>query len=441
MALPRVVIVGGGFGGLYAAKGLGGARVEVTVVDRHNYHLFQPLLYQVATAALSPGEIASPIRSILRKAPNVHVRLGEVTGIDLEARRVVLADGALPYDTLILAAGVSHSYFGHNEWEAIAPGLKTLDDALEMRRRILVAFEAAEREEDAATRAALLTFVVVGAGATGVELAGAIAEIARHTLVNDFRNFDPTQAIVMLLEAGPRVLPAFPPDLSDRAERSLRKIGVEVRCGAKVTRITPEAVELGDERISTRTALWAAGVTPSPLARGLGVPLDRVGRVLVAPDLSVPGHPEVFVIGDLATLPDASGRPLPGLAPVAIQQGIAVAKNVRLTAAGKPRLPFQYRDRGTMATVGRAAGVGVVRGVHLGGFPGWLAWLFVHITYLIGFRNRLLVLLQWAWSYLTYSRGARLITGATPPKADPARAAMVHSDPPSPRASSGSGTG
>jgi NADH:ubiquinone reductase (H+-translocating) len=413
MALPQVVIIGGGFGGLHVAKGLGGARVEVTVVDRHNYHLFQPLLYQVATAGLSPGEIASPIRSILRKAPNVHVRLGEVTRIDLASRQVLLADGALPYDYLVLAAGVSHSYFGHDEWEVFAPGLKTLDDALEMRRRILLAFEAAEREPDAAARAALLTFVVVGAGPTGVELAGAIAEIARHTLVDDFRNFDPTRAVVMLLEAGPRVLPAFPSELSVRAERSLRRLGVEVRCGARVTRITAEGIELGEERLPTRTALWAAGVTPSPLARTLGSPLDRVGRVKVAPDLSVPGHPEVFVIGDLAAAVDAAGRPLPGLAPVAIQQGKAVAVNVKRAVTGKPRLPFRYCDRGTMATIGRAAGVADIRGLHLGGLLGWLAWLLVHIVFLIGFRNRLLVMLQWAGSYLTYSRGARLITGGT----------------------------
>ncbi|HEY8490031.1 MAG TPA: NAD(P)/FAD-dependent oxidoreductase [Dehalococcoidia bacterium] len=411
---PHVVIVGGGFGGLYAARALARRPVRITLVDRANHHLFQPLLYQVATAGLSPGEIASPIRSILRRHRNVRVLLAEVTAVDTAGRRVILAGGELPYDYLILAPGARHSYFGHEEWEPLAPGLKSLEDALEIRRRILLAFEEAERTEDPAARAALLTFVVVGGGPTGVELAGAIAEIARHTVARDFRAIDPTQARVLLLEAGPRILPAFPPDLSAKAERQLQRLGVEVRTGTPVTGVTPEAVYAGEEAIPTRTALWAAGVQASPLGRSLGVPVDRAGRVPVEPDLTVPGHPEVYVIGDLASFPHQTGQPLPGVAPVAIQQGRWAAENVWRTVQGRERLPFRYRDLGNMATIGRAAAVADLGRLHLAGLPAWLTWLFIHILWLIGFQNRLVVLLKWAWSYVTYNRATRLITGPWP---------------------------
>ncbi len=413
MGRPRVVIVGGGFGGLLAARGLAHADVDVTVVDRENYHLFQPLLYQVATAGLSPGEIASPIRSILRRYENVRVLMGEVQRVDVEGRRVVLADEVLPYDQLILAAGARHSYFGHPEWEGTAPGLKSLDDALEIRRRILLAFEAAEREPDEAARAAWLTFVVVGGGATGVELAGSITEIARHTVAHDFRNIDPTKARVLLLEAGPRVLPAFDEALSAKAQASLERLGVEVRTGTAVTGVSDTRVQLGAEAVATRTTLWAAGVAANPLGKSLGVPLDRSGRVVVEADLSIPGHPEVSVVGDMASFTHGTERPLPGVAPVAMQMGKHAARNALLALAGKPREPFRYKDRGSMATIGRAAGIADVWGLKLSGYLGWLAWLFLHLVFLIGFKNRLLVLIQWTWSYLTYRRGARLITGRT----------------------------
>jgi NADH dehydrogenase len=410
-----VVIVGAGFGGLNAARALARYPVRITVVDQHNYHLFQPLLYQVATAALSPGDIAHPIRSLLRRYRNVRVVLAEATGIDLAGRRVQLDDGELSYDYLILATGARHSYFGHDEWEPFAPGLKTIDDALEIRRRILCAYEAAERETDEVRRRALLTFVVVGGGPTGVELAGAIAEIARLTLQHDFREIDPAQSRVILLEGLGRILPAFPPDLSASAEAQLRKLGVEVRTNATVTCITPEAVHVGDEVIPTYTTLWAAGVAASPLARSLGVPLDRAGRVAVEPELTLPGHPEVYVIGDLALFTHQTGRPLPGVAPVAIQQGRAAAENIWRSITGRPRRPFRYVHRGSLATIGRAAAVAEFGRIHLSGFVAWLVWLAVHIFNLIGFDNRLLVLLQWMWSYFTYERGARLITGGRHP--------------------------
>jgi NADH dehydrogenase len=416
---PHVVIVGGGFAGLYAARVLADGPVRVTIVDRHNYHLFQPLLYQVATAGLSPGEIAAPIRAILRKRRNVNVVLAEVTSIDVAGKRVVLRDGEVRYDYLILAAGSTDSYFGHDEWAPLAPGLKSVDDALEIRRRILGAYEAAERETDEARRRALLTFVVVGGGPTGVELAGAIAEIARETLKHDFRVIDPTHSRVILLEGANRILPPFPEDLSASAARQLGALGVAVRTGALVTRITEGAVYVGDEEIPTYTTVWAAGVTASPLARSLGVELQKGGRVAVEPDLTLPGHPEVYVAGDLAWFTHQTGKPLPGVAPVAIQQGKAAARNIIRTVRGEPRRPFRYWNRGNLATIGRASGVGDLGWLHLSGLPAWVAWLVVHIYFLIGFENRLLVLIRWAWAYFTYQRGARLITGGHLPRLKP----------------------
>ncbi|HEY7204663.1 MAG TPA: NAD(P)/FAD-dependent oxidoreductase [Methylomirabilota bacterium] len=413
---PHVVIVGGGFGGLYAAWGLARRRVRVTLLDRRNHHLFQPLLYQVATAALNPADIATPLRAILRKAANVTVLLAEVQSVDLADRRLILDEGEMRYDALVLAAGAGHSYFGHDDWEPLAPSLKTLEDALEIRRRVLLAYELAERERDATEQRALLTSVVVGGGPTGVELAGALAEISRETIARDFRVIDPTQARIVLVEGGARILAGFPEPLSERAREALTRIGVEVRTGAMVTRVTPDAVWLGGEQIRARTVLWAAGVAASPLTRSLGVPLDRAGRVLVEGDLSIPGHPEAFAIGDMATRPDENGQPLPGLAPVAIQQGRAAAANVLRRLAGEPTRPFRYRDKGTMATIGRAAAVAVIGPLRLSGLPAWLAWLFVHIMFLIGFRNRFLVLFQWAWAYVSWQRGARLITRPWRPK-------------------------
>lgn len=409
--LRRVVIVGGGFAGLAAARGLRQADVAIKLVDRRNHHLFQPLLYQVATAALNPSDISAPIRSVLRKQENVEVGLGEVERVDLAAREVRLVDGdVLPYDFLVLATGATHSYFGHDEWAPLAPGLKTVEDALEIRRRILVAFERAERERDAEKRRALLTFVVVGGGPTGVELAGAITEIARGTLASDFRRIHPESARVVLVEAAPRVLPPYPESLSAAARRQLEKLGVEVRTGAPVTAIDEAGVTVGGERIPARTVLWGAGVSASPLARTLGVPLDRAGRVKVEADLSVAGHPEVFVVGDLAAVVQPDGRSVPGVAPAAMQQGRHAARNVRRALAGKPSLPFRYLDKGSLATIGRAAAVADVRGFRFSGLLAWLTWLFVHVFFLIGFRNRVAVILQWAWSYLTFTRGARLIT-------------------------------
>ncbi|MGH7963725.1 MAG: NAD(P)/FAD-dependent oxidoreductase [Candidatus Binatia bacterium] len=414
-SVPHVVIVGGGFAGLYTAKALKGRPVRVTVIDRRNYHLFQPLLYQVATAALSPADIAAPIRSILRRQANTTVLLAEATAINLAQRAVVLEDGNhLSYDYLVLATGARHFYFGHDAWEALAPGLKNLEDALEIRRRVLLAFEAAERATDPAMRTALLTFVVVGGGPTGVELAGALAEIAGHAMTRDFRSIDPTQARIILLEASPRILSTFPEALARRAVEDLEHLGVEVRTNTPVTGIEPDAVILADKRIATYTALWAAGVTASPLARTLGVPLDRAGRVVVEPDLTLKGHPEVFVLGDLATLNDpATGRPLPGVATVAIQQGGATAANIGRGCLGQPSEPFVYQDRGSMATIGRARAVATLGRTQLTGLTAWVIWLIVHIYFLIGFENRLLVLIQWAWAYFTRQRGARLITHET----------------------------
>ena len=406
----RVVIIGGGFGGLYAAKALKKAPVRITLVDRRNYHLFQPLLYQVATAALNPSDIAAPIRAVLRKQKNVSVIMGDATGIDLDRKLVRLADGELAYDILIIATGATHSYFGHPEWEENAPGLKTIEDALEIRRRVLRAFEAAERETDSARQQAWLNFVVVGGGPTGVELAGALSEIARQTMIRDFRRINPSSARVILIEGVSRVLPPYPPTLSEKAASQLRGLGVEVMTNAIVTNVSDHDVRIGETTIPTRTVLWAAGVQASPLARTLGAPLDRAGRVLVEPDLSVPGHPEVFVIGDLAAV-----EKVPGVAPAAIQEGTHTAKNIERMIAGQPSLPFRYHDKGSLATIGRAAGVADFGRIKLSGFLAWAAWLSVHIFFLIGFRNRILVILQWAWAYVTFQRGARLITGKVEP--------------------------
>jgi NADH dehydrogenase len=415
----RVVIVGAGFGGLSAAQSLAGAPVSITVIDQKNYHTFQPLLYQVATAGLSPGEIASPIRSILRHHKNIEVLMAEVTGFDLE-RRIVRTtaqkeDQEIPYDTLIVAAGASHAYFGHDEWEPYAPGLKTIEDALEIRRRVLLAFELAERQASAGETHEPLNFVVVGAGPTGVELAGTLAEICHHALAQDFRSIDPRRARIHLIEGGPHVLPAYPEDLSRSALEQLRRLGVEVITSAMVTKIEPGVIYMGDTPMSAAVILWAAGVAASPLGKKLGVPVDRAGRVLVGPDLSIPNHPEVFVIGDLAALKDSSGKLLPGVAPVAILEARFVAKLIRREIQSKsaPRPAFHYYDKGSLATIGRAAAVAQFGKIHISGFMAWLAWLFVHILFLIGFRNRVLVFIQWAWSYFTYERGARLITGST----------------------------
>jgi NADH:ubiquinone reductase (H+-translocating) len=408
---PRVVVVGAGFAGLAAARALRAAPVRLTVVDRRNHHLFQPLLYQVATAALNPADIAAPIRSVLRRQANAEVVLGEAATVDPARWLVRLADGGhLEYDHLILATGATHSYFGRDDWEPLAPGLKSVEDALEIRRRVLTAFERAEREVDPDERRALLTFVVVGGGPTGVELAGALSEIARHTLAADFRHIEPESARVVLLEAVPELLPAFPPSLREAARRQLVRLGVEVRTGARVTAVDEDGITIGGGEIASRTVIWAAGVAASPLGGSLGVPRDRSGRVEVLPDLTVAGHPEIAVAGDLATLRQRNGAPVPGLAPAAIQAGRHAARNVLRTLEGKPRLPFRYRDKGTLATIGRAAAVADVRGLRFTGLAAWLLWLFVHLYFLIGFRNRVAVILQWAWSYLTFRRGARLIT-------------------------------
>ena len=410
--VPHVVIVGGGFAGLYAARELRKAPVRVTVIDRRNFHLFQPLLYQVATASLSPADIASPIRTILRGQRNTQVWMGDVKDVDVDAREVRLEDGtAAHYDYLLLATGASHAYFGHDEWAQDAPGLKTIDDATEMRRRFLLAFESAEREADPEARRRLLTFVIVGAGPTGVELAGAMAEIARQVMPQDFRAIDTTAARILLLEGVDRVLPGYPPDLSARAQKQLEKLGVEVRTGAMVTGITGEYVMIGDERIDTDNVFWAAGVSASKLGAALGVETDKAGRVLVLPDCSIPGHPEVFVAGDLAAMKREDGSPVPGVAQGAIQMGKHAARQMLRDLAQKPRENFRYLDKGDMATIGRAAAVARIGKLKLSGFVAWLIWVVVHITYLIGFRNRVLVMMQWGWAYLTYHRGIRLITG------------------------------
>ncbi|WP_169977057.1 NAD(P)/FAD-dependent oxidoreductase [Tautonia rosea] len=406
---PQIVILGAGFAGLAAMKVLGGKAVDVTVIDRTNHHLFQPLLYQVATAALNPSDIAMPIRRIVRRSKNIRVLMGEVQTIDPERRFVVLDQGEISYDFLIVATGAGHSYFGHDEWERDAPGLKSIEDALEIRRRVLSAFEVAERESDTEERRAALTFVIIGAGPTGVELAGTLSEVARKTLARDFRRIDPTQARILLLEGGPRVLMAYPDDLSESALKQLAHLGVEVRLNSRVTHIDSEGVNIGDERIEARSVIWAAGVAASPLSRSLGAPLDKAGRVKVEPDLTVPGHPEVFVVGDLMAM-FQDGEMVPGVAPAAMQAGRYAARSILRQISGKPRKPFHYVDKGLLATIGRASAVANLRGFKFSGLPAWLLWLFVHIFFLVGFRNRLLVMIQWAYSYLTYDRGARLIT-------------------------------
>src|SRR5262245_31506489 len=412
---PRRVTIGAGCCGLSAARELADAPADVTLVDRRNHHLFQPLLYQVATASLSPGDIAYPIRSILRHQANVRVLLGEVTRVDPATREIELEDGRLVYDFLIVATGARHAYFGHDDWEPFAPGLKTLEDALEIRRRILLAFERAERETDPARRRALLTFVLVGGGPTGAELAGAIAEIARHVLVSDFRSIDPRDARIVLAEAGPRILPTFPEKLSRKAKAELTSMGVEVREAAAVTDIEPGAVVVGGERILSETILWTAGVLASPIARSLGLPLDRAGRVPVEPDLSISGHPEIFVVGDLSRFTHQTGEPLPGVAQPAIQGGRHAARNIRRALAGQKPLPFRYRNLGNLAVIGRSAAVADLPWLQFSGYPAWLFWCFVHIMKLVDFRCRVLVFFEWAWSYLTWQRGARLITGRDEP--------------------------
>ncbi len=408
---PHLVVVGGGFGGLWATRALASAPVRITLVDRGNHHLFQPLLYQVATAGLSAPDIAAPLRHILRGQANVTVLMDEVVAIDAEARALRLRDaGAIGYDYLLLATGATHAYFGHDDWAPHAPGLKTLDDALRIRRRILSAFEKAELEDDPEKRRALLTFAIVGGGPTGVELAGTLGEIARHTLKREFRRIDPRQARVLLLEAGPRVLSSFPESLSAKAQRQLERLGVEIRTGVPVTHIDADGVTLGDERIATHTVLWAAGVAASPLARSLGVPLDRAGRVAVADDLSVPGHPEIFIAGDLATI-QSNGKPVPGVAPAAKQMGSHVAATLRARIDGRTAAPFRYRDWGNLATIGRRAAVVDLGKLRFSGFLAWSFWLAAHIFFLIGFRNRLVVLLDWAVAYWTHQRNSRIILG------------------------------
>jgi NADH dehydrogenase len=428
---PHVVVLGVGFAGLEAAKLLRHAPAVVTIVDHHNYHLFQPLLYQVATAALEPADIAGPIRQVVR-ADNIRNFMGEAVSIDVARKRVCLTDQELEYDYLIVATGSTHSYFGHNDWPQYAPGLKTLEDAVEIRRRILYAFEAAERTNDPAERREWLTFVVVGAGPTGVELAGALAEIARQTPSADYRNIDPRSAKILLLEGLPRVLTAYTEDLSRAAQRSLERLGVEVRTGTQVTELSEGVVVAGNERIRTRTVLWGAGVAASPVVRSLGTELDKAGRVKVTPQLSVPGHDEIFVVGDLAAL-NQDGKPLPGLAPVAMAEGKHAARNVLRALEGQPLQPFRYFDRGSFAVIGRGAAVGVMfNRVRMSGYLAWLAWLAIHITFLVGFRNRIAVLFNWAYVYLTRRRHAQLIVGPGPLREPPRLAAGSKPSTPAP---------
>src|SRR5438094_5286186 len=408
--LPRVVIVGAGFGGLEAAKKLACENLQLIVIDRTNYHLFQPLLYQVATAALSPADIAAPVRAILHKCENVEVVLAEVQSVDVNKRIVHAGDLELAYDYLILATGARHSYFGHPEWERLAPGLKSLEDAVELRRRLLMAFEYAEKITDEAARKAAMTFVIIGGGPTGVEMAGAIAEIARYTLAKDFRHIDPSQARVILLEGEPRLLAAFPEDLSASALKQLVDLGVEVRTGARATNLNEAGVQVGDEFIPCRVKIWAAGNNASFVGKTLGAPVDRVGRIIVNNDLTIPGHPEVKVICDLANYSHQTGQPLPGVSPVAMQQGRHAARNILAMIEGRKPQRFRYWDKGSMATIGRNKAVADLNIVHLSGLPAWLVWLFVHIIFLVGFRNRFAVLFQWAWAYFTFNKGARLIT-------------------------------
>ena len=410
-SLPKVVILGGGFAGLSAARALKHESCEITLIDRRNHHLFQPLLYQVATAALNPGDIAYPIRSVLRNQQNARTILARVDRIDLAQKRVVLQDGdEVPFDHLIVATGATHSYFGKDEWEPWAPGLKTVEDALEVRRRVLSAYEAAEREHDPEKVKKLLTFVVVGAGPTGVELAGALMEIGRETVAKDFRTFDPRSLRVVLVEGSDRVLPPYSPRLSQKAKEALVQMGVEVRTSARVTLIDKDGVQVGDERISARVVLWAAGVAASPLGKTLGSETDRAGRVVVKPDLSIEGHPNVFVTGDLMSL-QLEGKPVPGVAPAAIQSGRWAAKNLARRLRGESTLPFRYRDKGSLATIGRAAAVGRLGKIEATGFLAWWMWWLIHIAYLIGFRNRIVCMVGWAWQYFAFARGARLITG------------------------------
>jgi NADH dehydrogenase len=413
---PHVVIIGGGFGGMAAARALKRAPVRLTMVDRRNHHLFQPLLYQVATAALNPADIASPIRRILRRQRNASVILGEASSIDTQQKIVQLLDGEVAYDFLIVASGATHSYFGHDEWLEPAPGLKTLEDAVEIRRRVLVAYEAAEREVDAAEIANWMTFVVIGGGPTGVEMAGALAEISRRVLERDFRKIDPGNARIILIEAGPKVLPAMSPESSASARRQLERLGVEVITDSPVTAVDDRGVVHGGTRLDSRTVIWAAGVAASPLGKTLGadVKLDRAGRVIVNQDLSVPDADGVFVIGDLASIA-SDGKLVPGLSPAAMQEGRHAAKNILRLIRGQPTLPFHYRDKGTLATIGKAAAVADIAGLHLSGLVAWLMWLFVHILFLIGFRNRFIVIVEWAWTYVRNDRGARLITGDVEP--------------------------
>jgi NADH dehydrogenase len=418
MPRPRVLIIGAGFGGLYAARALRKAPVDVTVVDRTNHHVFQPLLYQVATATLTPTDIALPIRWLLRSQRSTEVTIGEVTRIDVDRRVALLADGReLAYDYVIVAAGARHSYFGHPEWESRAPGLKSVEDAIELRRRWLMAFERAESATDAGERDANMTFVIVGGGPTGVELAGMLPTIARFALPKDFRHIDTASARIILIEGGPRLLPAFPEDLSERAKADLIELGVEVLTNTRVVDVGPDFVDLGDRKIVARTMVWAAGNAAAPVGASLGAPLDRMGRVAVGEDLSIAGHPEVFVVGDLAVL-TSRGKPVPGVAPAAMQSGRTAARNIIHSVRGEGREHFRYRNKGDLATIGRYKAVGVLAGRHLGGALAWWTWLLVHIMYLAGFRNRLSVLLEWGYSFFTYERGARLITADTPKAPD-----------------------
>ena len=417
---PQVVIVGGGFGGLTAAKELAGKGVRVTLIDRTNHHLFQPLLYQVATAGLSPADIAQPIRHILRDAKNIEVVMGEVDWIDCDSKQIQTTDNiSYTYDYLILAAGARHSYFGHDEWEAFAPGLKSLEDVIELRRRILRAFEAAEMADSEEDRQAALTFTVVGAGPTGVEMAGAIAELAHKTLAEDFRRIDSRSARILLLDGAPRVLPSFPEDLSRSALAQLKRMGVEVHTGAIVKDVNNRGVTVNGEFVPSRTVVWAAGNAAAPIGNSFGAETDRAGRVVVNEDLSVPGHPEIFAIGDMACFKHQTGQPLPGVSPVAMQMGRRASKNILLLIQGKKPEPFRYFDKGSMATIGRNKAIADLKFARFGGYLAWLTWLFVHLIFLVGLRNQLLVLFQWTWSYLTFGRGARLIYGTFRPKKEP----------------------
>jgi NADH dehydrogenase len=411
----RVLVVGAGFGGLAAAKRLGRARADIVVVNRENYHLFQPLVYQVAMAALSATDISAPIRSVLASHKNTQVVLAEALSVDLQGRQVITDHGAMPYDYVVVAAGMEPSYFGNEQWEPIAPSPKGLDAALEIRRRVLLAFEEAEWTADPARRRRLLEFVVVGGGPTGVEFAGALADLSQMTLARDFRNIDPRRTRVHLVEAGPRVLPAFPEDLSRAAERDLKRLGVVLHLSSRVVSLDADGVGLADgQRIDSATVIWGAGVRPSRIVRELVAPHDRQGRILVSPDLSIPAHPEAFVIGDVAHV-EQDGKVLAGIAPVAIQQGRAAARNIMRSLDGRERQPFRYFDRGMLATIGRHRAAGLIFGLHVTGWLAWLAWATVHVAYLIGFRNRLVVLLEWLWTYLTFNRGARVIEGLHPP--------------------------